>query len=258
MAKGSKAQYRGPDVLEATSPVRRYLEESRDLLTSIVLVLPLFVFYQVGVLAAGGIRNGVDFVSARMWMLVGEDLSVYLGINAGILLVLLGVIAYLRRGGSLRPQIFPFVLAESALYAVFFGGAVLQFMTWLGFGGLLASGAGGELDFIQKLVLSVGAGFYEELVFRLIGMGGIYMVLTRFARDVPTWVSAMLAVVLSSFVFSAIHHVGALGDPFTLGVFMFRFFAGVLLAFIFYVRGFAVAVYTHAIYDIIVMSTQGG
>ena len=52
---------------------------------------------------------------------------------------------------------------------------------------------------------------------------------------------------------SAIHHIGVMGDPFTLGTFLFRFFAGILLAVIFHVRGFAVAVYTHAIYDIFVM-----
>jgi len=258
VAKRASKAKKNTAVVETTSGFRQYLEDSRDLMTSIVLVLPLFVFYQVGVLAAGGIRNGVDFVSAGMWALAGQNLSIYLGINAGILLVLLGVIAYLRHRGTFRPQIFPYVIAESTVYAFFFGGAVIQLMTWLGFGGLLASGASGELDFVQKIVLSVGAGFYEELVFRLIGMGGIYLALTRFARDVPTWVSALIAVVISSFVFSAIHHVGALGDPFTLGVFMFRFFAGALLALIFYLRGFAVAVYTHAIYDIIVMSTQGG
>jgi len=69
----------------------------------------------------------------------------------------------------------------------------------------------------------------------------------------PAWMSAVFAVILSSLVFSGIHYIGSLGDAFTLGSFMFRFFAGVILAVIFYLRGFAVAVYTHAIYDIIVM-----
>ena len=69
--------------------------------------------------------------------------------------------------------------------------------------------------------------------------------------------SAALAVLLSSFVFSAVHHVGSLGEAFTVSAFTFRFFAGVLFALIYQLRGLAVVVYTHAIYDIIVLVFLG-
>jgi len=36
-------------------------------------------------------------------------------------------------------------------------------------------------------------------------------------------------------------------------VFTFRFLAGILFGLLFWFRGFAVAVYTHAIYDIVVL-----
>jgi hypothetical protein len=234
---------------------RAYFEQSRELLTSMILVLPLFVLYQVGVLATDGVRNGVDFVSSLMWLAAGEDRVIYLGINAAFLVAFcVGIAVVRRRGGTFEPRIFPYVVVESTLYASVFGAVVLQIMTALGFGGLLASGANGaEFTALQKVVLSLGAGVYEELVFRLVGTGGIFWFLERFARDLPRWISALIAVALSSLIFSAIHHIGALGDPFTLGVFLFRFFAGALLAVIYWTRGFAVAVYTHAIYDIIVM-----
>ena len=111
------------------------------------------------------------------------------------------------------------------------------------------------MSFIQKIVLSLGArALYEETVFRLLGVGGMFWALGKvFKERWPRWARALAAVLLTSFVFSAIHYIGALGDAFTLGSFLFRFFAGVLLAVLFYLRGFAVAVYTHAIYDIIVM-----
>jgi membrane protease YdiL (CAAX protease family) len=100
--------------------------------------------------------------------------------------------------------------------------------------------------------LSIGAGLYEELVFRLILMGGMFWAGVR-GLNWPGWLSAIAALLISSLAFSAVHHVGSLGEPFVLGVFMFRFFAGIVLAVIFYARGFAVAVYTHAIYDVIVL-----
>ncbi len=245
--------------VESQSWWRDYLSSTRDLTTSLVLVLPLFVLYQVGILASDGIKNGVDFITPKLWMLSGGERLNYLGLNLLILVVFVGVLFGLRRREAFRPKLLAPVLAESVVYAIFSGGAVLQLMSALGLQALLASGAGGgEFGLVQKLVLSLGAGFYEELVFRLFLMGGLYGALTRWAKDIPVWVSAGIAVVFSSLVFSAIHHFGALGDPFTLGVFLFRFFAGVLLALIFYLRGFAVAVYTHAIYDIIVMVFRGG
>ncbi|MFW5968236.1 MAG: type II CAAX prenyl endopeptidase Rce1 family protein, partial [Persicimonas sp.] len=147
------------------------------------------------------------------------------------------------------------VIGESTVYAFFFGGAVIGMMSMFGLEGLLemASGAGGhDYGTFDSFVLSIGAGLYEEIVFRLFLMGGLFWLGAKQFKW-PTWVAALVAVVVSSLLFSGVHYIGSLGDSFELGSFMFRFFAGILLAVIFYLRGFAVAVYTHAIYDIIVM-----
>lgn len=240
-------------VVQETGGIRDYLRDSRDLRTGLVLVVPLFILYQIGVLATDGIRNGVDFVTTAMWWAAQGQTSYYLGINLLILLAFFGGIYFLRDKGKLQPKLWPIMIAESTIYALFFGGAVIKLMSVFGLDATLASGAAEEMNLIQKLVLSIGAGLYEETVFRLIGMGGLYMALRKFAKDIPGWTAAIIAVLVSSLIFSAIHHVGAMGDPFTLGTFLFRFFAGILLAVIYHVRGFAVAVYTHAIYDIFVM-----
>ena len=240
-------------VVQETGGIRDYLRDSRDLRTGLVLVVPLFILYQIGVLATDGIRNGVDFVTTAMWWAAQGQTSYYLGINLLILLAFFGGIYFLRDKGKLQPKLWPIMIAESTIYALFFGGAVIKLMSVFGLDATLASGAAEEMNLIQKLVLSIGAGLYEETVFRLIGMGGLYMALRKFVKDIPGWTAAIIAVLVSSLIFSAIHHVGAMGDPFTLGTFLFRFFAGILLAVIYHVRGFAVAVYTHAIYDIFVM-----
>lgn len=249
----SKEQKSKTAAVESSWGVRDYLEHTRDLRTGLILVLPLFILYQIGILFTDGIRNGVDFVSTFMWWVAQGETLYYLGINLVILIAFAIAIFVLRGRSQLRPKMWPVMLGESTIYAMFFGTAVIQLMSLFGLDAVLASGAAGEMNLIQKLVLSIGAGLYEETVFRLVGMGGLFYLLKRFAKDIPLWASAVIAVIVSSLVFSAIHHIGSLGDPFTLGVFLFRFFAGVLLAVIFYLRGFAIAVYTHAIYDIIVM-----
>jgi hypothetical protein len=231
--------------------MKTYLTESRDLFGSLVMVIPLFLLYQIGVLATGGIRNGVDFVTDVMWLAADSSLWNYVLINVGILVAFGIGLFTLRRKGTFNPRIWPWVIGESAVYAMLLGSAVMLLMTTLGLDVLLSTGPKSH-GFFTSLVLSLGAGLYEEIVFRLVLMGGLFWAGVK-ALKLPTWVSAVGAVVLSSLVFSGIHYIGALGDTFALGSFVFRFFAGVLLAVIFYLRGFAVAVYTHAIYDIIVM-----
>lgn len=235
-----------------TTALKSYLAETRDPYTNVILVLPLFVAYQIGILATGGVRNGVDFMTDYLFALAGNDYGVYLAINFGIVLAFGIALVALRKSGDFEISVWPWVLAESSLYGALLGTAVVTLMRQLGMGGLLATGAAGQLGTFDKFVLSIGAGFYEELVFRLLLMGGIYLALRRMA-GVASWVAAVVGVLLSSLAFSGVHYIGSMADVFTLGSFLFRFFAGVLLAVIFYLRGFAVAVYTHAIYDIFVM-----
>lgn len=232
--------------------IAAYLDSSRNLFNSMILVLPLFILYQVGVLATGGVRNGVDFVTDLMWAAADGSLGTYLLINLGILAAFVGGIFALRKQGTFQPKLFPWVVAESTAYAMLLGSAVVLLMSSLGLDVLLSTGGGGDYGIFTSIILSLGAGIYEETVFRLILMGGMFYAAAHWMK-LPRWLAAVAALVLSSFIFSAIHYVGPLADAFTLGSFIFRFFAGILLAGIFYLRGFAVAVYTHAIYDIIVM-----
>lgn len=238
----------------ASMSLRGYLDDSRDLFTSLILVIPLFIVYQLGLLMTGGIRNGVDFITDLIWMAAGDQMLVYVLVNLAVLLAFGVGLIVLRKKGTFKPQIWPWVVGESTIYALLFGTVVIQLMSALGLGALLQVGGAeaAEYGVFTSIILSLGAGVYEETVFRLIGMGGLFWMGVRLFK-LPTWLAAVGAVLLSSLIFSAIHYVGPLGDVFALGSFLYRFFAGIVLAVIFYLRGFAVAVYTHAIYDIIVM-----
>ncbi len=233
--------------------IKSYLDKSRDLPTSIILVFPLFVIYQLGLLATGGVRNGVDFVTDVLMALAGNNFWNYFILNLGLLVIFGVSLIWLRKKGEFDPRLWPKVILEGSVYAFFFGGAVIAIMRALGLDALLAVGAGTQhFGTFDSLVLALGAGLYEEFVFRLLLMGGLFWLGSK-ALKWPKWAAAVVAVVVSSATFSAVHYIGSLGDPFELGSFFFRFFSGVILAVIFYTRGFAVAVYTHAIYDIIVM-----
>jgi hypothetical protein len=53
--------------------------------------------------------------------------------------------------------------------------------------------------------------------------------------------------------FSGMHYVGALGDPFDARSFVARAVLGLALTLVYAMRGFAAAVWTHALYDIWVL-----
>jgi membrane protease YdiL (CAAX protease family) len=231
---------------------RKHVLEKANLLTSLLLVLPLLVFYEIGVLFTD-VMNGADFITQTLLRLVG--MKGFLAIQAGIVVVFIGFSLYLRRDQSFDfSKIVP-VLLESGIYALTMGTLILFVMTDLiGIDPRLAAGGGSiqEASLLDKVVLSVGAGFYEELVFRLILLSGLTFVGDRVLK-LRRWIAVLLAFGITSVLFSAAHHIGPLGEPFRVGVFVYRMMAGLFFACLFQFRSFPIAVYTHALYDIYVL-----
>ncbi len=106
-----------------------------------------------------------------------------------------------------------------------------------------------HLTTLDDLLLSVGAGIYEELVFRLIVISLLTFLLIDVlgVKQVP---GVALAVILSSMMFAAHHYPPIGADAWSAGEFGFRAVAGGFLAVIFVVRGFGLAVGCHVVYDV--------
>jgi hypothetical protein len=218
-----------------------------DVGTSLLFIFPLFLLYGVGVLFSPGM-NGVDFVSRNLFAAVGHDRSVYLLIHVGLALVFLVALGYMRSKKIFDPKKFLPMILEAGIYALTLGTLIIFVMQRiLHIDPKLATGGG----LGTSIVLSLGAGVYEELVFRLgLFSGGAALAKVLGAR---TSVALVLAALVSSVVFSAAHHIGAAGDPFTIGVFVYRSLAGLIFAAIYWFRSLGHAVYAHALYDIYVM-----
>ena len=69
----------------------------------------------------------------------------------------------------------------------------------------------------------------------------------------PRTVLTVIWAVIAAAVFAGWHYVGALGDDFSIESFAFRAVCGLVLTAIYAFRGFAPAVWTHALYDVWVM-----
>jgi membrane protease YdiL (CAAX protease family) len=104
---------------------------------------------------------------------------------------------------------------------------------------------------LREIGLALGAGVFEELVFRGALLAGVFALL-RHALGVDRWSAAIVALLLSSYVFSAYHHWGTFGEPYHPAVFAFRFHAGIVLGLLFLTRGLGIAALAHGVYDVLV------
>jgi hypothetical protein len=221
-----------------------------DLGSSLLFVFPLFLVYGVGVLFAPA-QNGVDFISRNLFSILGHDRHRYLLVHLGLAAVFVAVLAVLRRRRQYGPGAFVPMFLESAIYALTLGSFILFVMrSLLGIDPALAAGPSPPGTF-ASVILSIGAGVHEELVFRLGVLSGAAALLRLIGMRHTS--AVVVAFVVSSALFSAAHHLGALGDPWSLEVFTYRFLAGMLFGAIYYYRSLAHAAWTHALYDLYVL-----
>ena len=98
----------------------------------------------------------------------------------------------------------------------------------------------------DRLLVSLSAGLYEELLFRMVGIAVLHAIFVDVLRLRNTTGTA-LAILGTALAFAWYHD--PIASP-ALGV--FAFLAGLELGLLFVWRGFAVAVWTHVLYDIVV------
>jgi membrane protease YdiL (CAAX protease family) len=106
------------------------------------------------------------------------------------------------------------------------------------------------------IVTGIGAGIYEELIFRLI-LICLLMILFQDILRMNKDAAVILSILISAVLFSVHHHFFYVnghfgqGEPFVWITFLFRMLAGVYFAVIYTLRGFGIVAGTHAFYDII-------
>jgi membrane protease YdiL (CAAX protease family) len=227
--------------------------------TELALTLPIFLAYQLGVVFLN-VRNGTDVVSAELLEASHGDRILYLAVTALLGAAMIGVFALFGRGQAFQPRKFAQIALEGAAYAVAMSTAASWVVGKL-FAGPNARAVGGVFP---GLVMSLGAGFYEELAFRvlLFGVGlrvWTWLLSPPLRRRVPARgglrdlvVGAGWAIACAC-VFSGVHYVGSLGDAFDARSFVARGVLGLALTTVYVTRGFATAVWTHALYDIWVL-----
>ena len=227
-----------------------YLLKSRTSFYSFLFTLPLFFLYEVNILFLSWddilvVRNGADFLmrnileSFDIYGLYGLGLVFFLGL-------LVTYIFFIKEDQQQEVNVnFLFImLAESMLWSVVLYFLLFKFMV------LLMNPVGKTI--LQQVTLAIGAGIYEEFLFRVLLIAGLSGILGFVFMWDKTFKN-IIAVVLSGGIFSAFHFMGEYGDFFSMELFLIRFFAGLILGVLYMYRGFGITAYTHSIYDLIIL-----
>lgn len=230
-----------------------YLRSTRHPWASVLFLVPLLAVYEGGILWLGGdqagrLRNGAD--AWLRWALdvfgVGQVLVAPAAVAAALL-----VWSWWRWED--RPD--DPVTAWFGMAFESFAFAVLLWQFSLNFGPIMDR-LGVRLDMTgqparaAQVLTYIGAGIYEEVLFRL----GLFVAVCLVLRVIllPKWLAVPVAGVAAAVAFAAAHHVGPYGDPMNAPVFVFRALAGLYFTALFVGRGFGVAVGAHAGYDVLV------
>lgn len=237
--------------------MKGYFALTRTHSYSLLFALPLFLLYEAGAVylwraEGSGLRNGADVLLRSLLLIAGVRGTAALAVAVSLAAVVLIVWERRRKRIPLRAAPFAGMAVESVLYAlalgVVVGTATQQLLE------VLALQAGTSLESLpatQGIVLSLGAGLYEELFFRVLLCGGIFGALR--GSGLSPFQAGALAVLLASVIFSAFHYVGPYGDTWEISSFLFRFLAGVAFSLLFLLRGFGITAWSHALYDVFIV-----
>lgn len=234
-----------------------YLRSTRHPWANFLFLVPLLLIYEGGVIWLGGdqaarLRNGAD--GWLRWQLEVFGVGHVLAAPAIVVGVLLFWSWWRWADRPADPVSVWFGMTfESALFAILlwqFGHNFVPLIDRLGVR-LEIVGRPGRA---AEVLTYIGAGIYEEVLFRLGLFAGLAFVLRMVF--LPASVACFLAAVASAVLFSAAHHLVPNGDPMNPYVFLFRVLAGLYFTALFVGRGFGIAVGAHAGYDVLVGVTM--
>ena len=228
----------------------QYLTVSKSPLYSFIFTLPLFLLYEVGIFLISSrdidqLRNGADVLMRQ----VLESFGIYGMYGFGGTFLIGFLIAFIRQKKNLRTseiesRFLLIMFFESIVWATLLVIMMIKIPTFLSLSN--------EDHLIQQVVLAIGAGIYEEFVFRVLLISGL-AILFGLIFNWGEFGKTFLSVIISSAIFSIFHFFGSYGDTFSFPLFFVRFFAGIFLAMIYIFRGFGITAYAHSIYDLFVL-----
>ena len=231
------------------SALSQYLNSSKSLHYSLILTLPAVAIYEIGILllfkdSFFELRNTGEILLRSFFEYLGLTNPVIVSTILLLLFIVVMVRGYkIEKKPGIHANYIIYMLLESMFWGVliFIG---LQLFT------SLPLQIGTMQEKLSNINLAVGAGIFEELIFRLILIGSILIILER-GIALKRGVSVPAAILLSAIVFAGFH---LFMEVYSFPVFSQRVFGGILLGSLFYTRGYGISVYAHIVYNFLILA----
>ncbi len=228
-----------------------YWRSTRSPLYSFLFTIPLFLIYEIGIFLTSSddmfvLRNGADALMRQILATFGITGLYWVGVIffIGFIITFILQRKYWEET-EIHSDYFLLMMVESVMWSVLI--YFLMTNVYL----LLMNPTGSML--VQQVTLAVGAGIYEEFLFRVLLIAGISVILGfifQWSDKSRNWA----AMVIAAGIFSSFHFIGEYGDFFSFNIFMIRFLAGIALGTLYFLRGFGITAWSHAVYDLIVLT----
>ncbi len=238
----------------AMEAVEAYLAESKLPWTILLFLLPAVLFYEtrLAILAARGeavLVNKAQHGVLRFLEAIGlGDAGLFALALPGAVLVGLLLLwqVLLRAPWRVAPATLGIMLAESAAMA-----APLLLLSTIASGSPLAATEPdwSSLGVSARIAVSLGAGLYEELVFRLLLLATLHVVFVDLL-GMKSWLGSTIAVLVAAILFAVYHPLRDGAGEIEWRRAAFYVVAGAWLGGLMMLRGFGITVGAHALYDV--------
>ena len=229
-----------------------YWNVTKNIYYSLLFILPMLFLYESMCWIqyfgqSAEIRNGADVLIRQIIFGMENGSEIVYGLL--LMIVFFGVMFLNRRvvkNGKLKFTFLLLMIVESLVWCTCF--VIIMSVSEQ----LLLSIM--ERNIIpEQFYLAIGAGIWEELLFRVGVIGLALSFLTKIVGYSGIY-SVIIAVIFSAIIFSLFHYLGPFGDNFSYKSFYLRTLAGIFLGSLYMFRGFGITVYTHIFYDMFIIS----
>jgi len=228
-----------------------YLSATSTLKYGFIMSLPLLVLYEVLIAITTPDTGAVVRLSADVWI---KSIAVLMGVSTlkftAFIVLTMGLLVWFKSKNNpvaLHGKFLLLMVVESAAWAL-----ILAYLVSGTIGTVFAFAPDGDqINIGQRFALSLGAGLYEELVFRVLLVPFLVYVFAKTGFDAKG--SVFAGIVVGALLFSAVHYMGSMGDVFTLQSFTFRFLFGMALNALLMLRGFGITAWTHSLYNVMLI-----
>ena len=228
---------------------RQYLNSSRSIHYSLILVLPILAIYEFGIFilfrdSFFEMRNTGEVMLRNFFTVINLN-NPYI-ISVILLIIFIGVMIRgyrIEKKPGVHANFLIYMMIESMLWGAvlyislfMFSEIPLQLITLQ--------------DKLANMNLAIGAGIFEELVFRVVIITALVTIHHR-GLGFSESSAGIFSIIIAAVIFAGFH---LFMEPFTVSVFSQRIIGGVFLGTLYTFRGYGISVYSHIIYNFLILA----